>query len=80
MQQFYLPNSFNIIIMIIIIIIILLFCVVAKSKEILPGPKKDAYQKCSLRSETIFPNWKPFKNLEECFLLNFKSSFLSQDI
>ena len=56
MQQFYLPNGFNIIIMIIIIIIILLFCVVAKSKEILPGPKKDAYQKCSLRSETIFPN------------------------
>ena len=41
----------------------------------------------SLRSETIFGNWKPLKTYEKCFLKNFKmlfkfhlkSSFCSQD-
>ena len=34
----------------------------------------------TLRSETIFGNWKPFKNDERYFLFNFISSFCSQDI
>ena len=34
----------------------------------------------TLRSETIFGNWKPFKNDEKCFLFRLKSSFRSQDI
>ena len=34
----------------------------------------------TLRSETIFDNWKPFKNDEKCFLFHLKSSFRSQDI
>ena len=31
-------------------------------------------------SETIFGNWKPFKNVEKFFLFHLKSSFCSQDI
>ena len=31
-------------------------------------------------SETIFDNWKPFKNYEKCFLFHLKSPFCSQDI
>ena len=34
----------------------------------------------ALVSETIFANWKPFKNDEKCFLFHLKSSFRSQDI
>ena len=34
----------------------------------------------NLKSETIFVNWKPFKNDEKCFLVHLKSSFRSQDI
>ena len=33
--------------------------------------------KYTLRSDTIFGNWKPFKNDEKCFLFY---SFCSQDI
>ena len=36
--------------------------------------------RCTLRSEKIFGNWKPFKNDEKCFLFHLKSSFRSQDI
>ena len=32
------------------------------------------------RSETIFGNWKPFKNDGKCFLFYLKYSFRSQDI
>ena len=32
------------------------------------------------RSETIFDNWKPFKNDEKCFLFHLESPFRSQDI
>ena len=31
-------------------------------------------------SETIFGNWKPFKNDEKFFAPHLKSSFRSQDI
>ena len=34
----------------------------------------------TLGSETIFDNWKPFKNDEKCFLFHLKSSFRSQNI
>ena len=34
----------------------------------------------TLKSETIFDNWKPFKNDEKCCLYNIKSSFHSQNI
>ena len=34
----------------------------------------------TLRSETFFNNWKPFKNNQKCFLFHLKSSFRSQDI
>ena len=34
----------------------------------------------TLRSETNFGNWKPFKNDEKRFLSHLKSSFCSQDI
>ena len=37
-------------------------------------------QRSTLRSETIFGNWKPFTNDEKCFLFHLKSSFRSQDI
>ena len=37
-------------------------------------------QKRTLRSETIFDKWKPFKNDEKCFLFHLKSPFSSQDI
>ena len=30
----------------------------------------------NLRSETIFDNWKLFKNYEKCFLFHVKSSFI----
>ena len=39
-----------------------------------------AHQKHTLRSETIFGNWKPYKSDKKCFLFRFKSSFRSQDI
>ena len=32
------------------------------------------------KSETIFGNWKPFKNYEKRFLFHLKNSFRSQDI
>ena len=34
----------------------------------------------TLKSETIFGNWKPFKNDEKYFLLHLKSSSFSLDI
>ena len=37
-------------------------------------------QRRTLRSETIFGNWKPFKNNDKCFLFHLKSSFCSPDI
>ena len=37
-------------------------------------------QRCTLRSEIIFGNRKPFKNSEKCFLFHLKSFFRSQDI
>ena len=33
-----------------------------------------------LRSETIFSNWKPFKDDQKLFLSHLESSFRSQDI
>ena len=36
--------------------------------------------RCTLRSDTTFGNWKPFKNDEKGFLSHVKSSFCSQDI
>ena len=38
----------------------------------------EAPQRCTLRSETVFDNWKTFKNDEKCFLFHLKSSFRSQ--
>ena len=32
------------------------------------------------RSDTIFGNWKLFKNDEKCFLFHLNSPFCSQDI
>ena len=37
-------------------------------------------QRRTLRSETIFGSWKPFRSDEKCFLYYIKSSFCSQDI
>ena len=34
----------------------------------------------TLKSETIFGNWKLFKNYEKCFLFHLKGSSCSQDI
>ena len=34
----------------------------------------------TLRSETIFGNWKPFKNGDKCFLFHLQSFSRSQDI
>ena len=34
----------------------------------------------TLRSETIFSSWKPFKNDEKCFLFHLKRFFHVQDI
>ena len=31
------------------------------------------------KSETIFGNWKSFKNDEKCFLFQLESPFCSQD-
>ena len=36
--------------------------------------------KLTLRTETIFGDWKPFESDEKCFLFQLKSSFRSQDI
>ena len=36
--------------------------------------------KAQSQSETIFGDWKPFKNNEKYFLFHLKSSFRSQDI
>ena len=38
------------------------------------------YYRRTISSETIFGNWKSFKNDEKHFLFNVKSSFCSQDI
>ena len=40
----------------------------------------EMYSRRTIRSETIFGNWKPFKNDEKSFLFHLKSSFRSQDI
>ena len=49
--------------------------------EIRLCPGKDFHQfKDTLKSETIFGNWKPIKNDEKYFLFHLKSSFGSQDI
>ena len=37
-------------------------------------------KRCTPGSETIFGNWKPFKDDEKGFLFHLKSSFRSQDI
>ena len=37
-------------------------------------------ERCILRCEIIFGNWKLFKNDEKYFLFHLKSSFRSQDI
>ena len=34
----------------------------------------------TLRSETFFSKWKPFKNDEKCFLFDFKNFFRSEGI
>ena len=34
--------------------------------------------RCTLRPETVFGNWKPFKNDEKCFLFHLKSFLLSR--
>ena len=38
------------------------------------------FQRRTLRSETIFDNWKPFKNDEKMLFFHLKCSSLSQDI
>ena len=43
-------------------------------------PANEDNQRCTLRSEIIFGNWKPFKNDKKCSLFHLKSSFCSQDI
>ena len=45
-----------------------------------PSSKSYMNVRCTLRSETIFGNWKLFKNNEKYFLFHLKSSFHSQDI
>ena len=35
---------------------------------------------CTLRSERVFCNWKPFKNDEKCCVFHLESSFRSPDI
>ena len=42
--------------------------------------EKRRLQRRTLRTETIFCNWKPFKNDGKWFLFQLKSSFRSQDI
>ena len=37
------------------------------------------FSKGNLRSETIFDNWKPFKNDPKCFLFHLNSFLCSQD-
>ena len=34
------------------------------------------FQRCTLRSETIFSYWKPFKNDEKCFYFTSKALFI----
>ena len=38
------------------------------------------HERRTLGAETIFGNWKSFKNDKKCFLFHLKSSFRSQDI
>ena len=38
------------------------------------------FYRCTLRSQTIFSNWKTFKNDEKCFLFYFRGTFRSPDI
>ena len=40
----------------------------------------ECLQRRTLRTGTIFGNWKPFKNDEKCILFHFKSFFYSEDI
>ena len=35
------------------------------------------FERCTLRSKTVFDNWKSFKNDEKYSLLHLKSSFCS---
>ena len=44
------------------------------------NPKDKRLKVHSLKPETIFGNWKPFKCDEKCFLFHLKSSFCSQGI
>ena len=53
-----------------------------EKKTFLKGYQLDVVEKLkgrrTLRSDTIFGYWKPFKNDEECFLFHLKSSCRSQ--
>ena len=40
----------------------------------------EIFQRCFLRSEANFGNWKPFKNDDKCILFHLKISFCYQDI
>ena len=44
------------------------------------GAPQKLTRKLTLRTETIFGDWKPFESDEKCFLFQLKSSFRSQDI